>query len=136
MPRAAISESVLSNFNLLRRHFRVAWDWAFERERRLRRRCKPQRLRRPVRRATMSGKSMITVEFAHDPHDPIDCLEIRSFRGSMHCAVGHEQRFVEAAHLKGEKFGRRLRHMLDENLLNEIAHPLERNALSRGDFGD
>ena len=41
-PRIASFESILSHFNGLQRHFRVAWDRAFEHERRLRRRCEPQ----------------------------------------------------------------------------------------------
>ena len=54
----------------------------------------------------------------------------------MHRAVGHEQRFVKPAYLKREELGRRLRHALGEDLPNEIAHPLERKPLARGDLGD
>ena len=84
----------------------------------------------------MGCKSVIAVEFAYDPDDPIDRVEVRSRDGIVHRAIGHEQRFVEPAHLKREELGRGLRHTLGEDLPNEIAHPLERKALARGDLGD
>ena len=82
------------------------------------------------------GESVIAVELAHDSDDAIDRLEIRSRRWRVHRAVGHEQRFVEAADLKGEELGRGLRHALSEDLANDFAHPLERKPLLRGNLGD
>jgi hypothetical protein len=83
-----------------------------------------------------SGKSVIAIELADDPDHAIDSLEVRSQRGGVHRAVGHEQRFVETADLKGEEFGWRLRHTFSKDLANEIAHTLQRKAFFRGDLWD
>jgi hypothetical protein len=114
---------------------RVTLARAFERERTLYGRRKPARpefLARPRN----GGKSVITVELADDPDHAIDSLEIRSRCGGVHRAVSYEQRLVEAADLKREELGWRLRHTLSEDLANDIAHPLERKTLLRGDLGD
>jgi hypothetical protein len=80
------------------------------------------------------SETVITVELADDSHNTINSLEVRSLYGGVHCAERREQRFVEAADLKGEEFGRGLRHALGENLSNDVAHPLERKTLAGRDL--
>jgi hypothetical protein len=82
------------------------------------------------------AKPVIAVEFADDPDHAIDGLKIRSSCGGVHRAVSYEQRLVEAADLKREELGWGLRHTLSEDLANEIAHPLERKTLLRGNLWD
>ena len=135
LPEGAIRESELSLFNSLQRHFRVARDRGFEHERALEGRRKPAHLKL-LARPRNGGKSVIAVELAHDPDDPIDRLEVCSRHRRVHRAVRHEQRLIEAADLKREELGRGLRHALSEDLPNEIAHPLHRKTLARGDLGD
>ena len=97
------------------------------------------RRREPVRprflaRPRDSGESVIAIELADDLDDPIDGLEVRTRCGGVHRAERHERRFVETADLKGEKFGWGLRHTLREDVANDIAHPLERQALASRDL--
>jgi len=98
-------------------------------------RRKPARLKF-LARTRNGGESVIAVELADDPDHAIDSLEIRSRRGGVHRAVSYEQRLVEAADLKREELGRGLRHTLSEDVANDIAHPLERKTLLRGNLGD
>src|SRR5208282_970089 len=64
--------------------------------------------------------------------DAVDRREVRP----GHRAVGDEQRLIEAAHLQRGVLGRRPRHAPGEDLPNEIAHALERNAVLRRDLVD
>ena len=97
---------------------------AFKRERTLDGR-QPARLSF-LARPRVSAKAVIAIELADDFHNAIDGFEVGSLCGGVHRAERHEQRFVETADLRGEEFGRGLRHTLREDLANDIAHPLER----------
>ena len=75
------------------------------------------------------------MKFPHDPDHPVDRLEVRSGNRAVHRGIGHEQRLIEAAHLKREELGRRPGHARVEDFPHEIAHPL-RATPWRGDLGD